>query len=131
METASKAVTSFRRRSNIEKSTWRTHRYFVNFKSRIYVKIFTSNRCHNFHMDSPFKLMKSRRKIHVEFLRQIGESTKMCPLGSGCGTELKSSKFFQIRKYFVDAVLWNYNTTTKMIYNVNAHIPCSGFKDTH
>ena len=46
---------SIRRRSNIEKSMWKTHRYFVNCKSRIHVEICTSNRCHNFHMDSPFK----------------------------------------------------------------------------
>ena len=56
METASKTVTSIRRRSDIEKSTWKTHRYFVDFESRIHVEISTSNRCHNFHVDSPFKI---------------------------------------------------------------------------
>ena len=56
METASTEVTSIRRRNNVEKSTWRTHRYFVNFESRIHVEISTSNRCHNFHVDSPFKI---------------------------------------------------------------------------
>ena len=56
METASTEVTSIRRRNNVEKSTWKTHRYFVDFESRIHVEISTSNRCHNFHVDSPFKI---------------------------------------------------------------------------
>ena len=56
METASTEVTSIWRRNDIEKSTWRTHRYFVDFESRIHVEISTSNRCHNFHMDSSFKI---------------------------------------------------------------------------
>ena len=56
METASTEVTSIWRRNDIEKSTWRTHRYFVDFESRIHVEISTSNRCHNFHVDSPFKI---------------------------------------------------------------------------
>ena len=56
METASTEITSIRRRNDIENSTWRTHRYFVGFESRIHVEISTSNRCHNFHVDSPFKI---------------------------------------------------------------------------
>ena len=56
METASTEVTSIRRRNNVEKSTWKTHRYFVDFESRIHVEISTLNRCHNFHVDSPFKI---------------------------------------------------------------------------
>ena len=56
METVNTEVTSIWRRNDIEKSTWRTHRYFVNFESRIHVEISTSNRCHNFHVDSPFKI---------------------------------------------------------------------------
>ena len=56
METASTEVMSIWRRNDIEKSTWRTHRYFVDFESRIHVEISTSNRCHNFHVDSPFKI---------------------------------------------------------------------------
>ena len=56
METASKAVTSIRRRSVIEKSTWKTHRCFVDFESRIHVEISKSNRCHNFYVDLPFKI---------------------------------------------------------------------------
>ena len=55
METASTKVTSIRRRSDIEQSTWRTHRYFVDFESRIHVDISTVNQCHNFHVDLPFK----------------------------------------------------------------------------
>ena len=50
METASTGVTSIWRRNNTEKPMWRTHRYFVDFE------ISTSNRCHNFHVDSPFKI---------------------------------------------------------------------------
>ena len=38
----------------IEKYTWRTHRYFVNFESWIDVELFTSNRCHSLHVDLPF-----------------------------------------------------------------------------
>ena len=56
METASTEVTSIWRRNDIEKSTWRTHRYFVDFESWIQVETATSNRCHNFHVDSPFKI---------------------------------------------------------------------------
>ena len=52
MKTASTEVTSIRRRNNVKKSTWRTHLYFVDFESRIHVEISTSNRCHNFHVDS-------------------------------------------------------------------------------
>ena len=56
METASKTVSSIRYRNEIEKFTWRTHRYFVDFESRINVEISTSNRCHNFHLNSPLKI---------------------------------------------------------------------------
>ena len=56
METASKAVTLIRRQNDIEKSMWRNHRYFIDFESRIRVEISTSNQCHNFHVDSPFKI---------------------------------------------------------------------------
>ena len=54
--TASIAVTLIQRRNEKEKSTWRTPRYFVNFESRIQVEISMSNRCYNFHLDSPFKI---------------------------------------------------------------------------
>ena len=56
METASTEVTSIWCRNDIEKSTWRTHRYFIDFESRIHVEISTSNQCHNFHLDSSFKI---------------------------------------------------------------------------
>ena len=56
MKTASTEVTSIRRRNNVKKSTWRTHLYFVDFENRIHVEISTSNRCHNFHVDSTFKI---------------------------------------------------------------------------
>ena len=55
-EIAHKAVTSIPHRNDIEKSTWKTHRYFADFESRIHVEILTSNRYHNFHVDSPFKI---------------------------------------------------------------------------
>ena len=38
METVSTEVTSIWRQNDIEKSTWRTHRYFVDFESRIHVE---------------------------------------------------------------------------------------------
>ena len=44
METASTEVTSIRRQNDIEKSTWRSHRYFDYFQSRIHVEISRSNR---------------------------------------------------------------------------------------
>ena len=73
-ETKSKAVTSIRHRNDIEKSTWKTHRYFVHFESRIHVEISTSSWCHNFHVDSPFKI----DEISTNFPRGI---SKMCPFG--------------------------------------------------
>ena len=72
METASTAVTSIRRRNNIEKSTWRTRQYFVDFQSRIHVGISTRNRCHNFHVDSPFKV----DGISMNFPRGISTSNR-------------------------------------------------------
>ena len=38
METAIKVVTSIQRRNDIEKSTWISHWYFVNFESQIHVE---------------------------------------------------------------------------------------------
>ena len=72
METASIEVTPIRRRNNFEKSTWKTHRYFVDFENRIHVQIFTSNRCHNFHVDSPFKI----DVISTNFPRGISTSNR-------------------------------------------------------
>ena len=56
METASTEVMSIQRRNDIEKSLLRTHRYFVDFESRIHVEISMSNLCHNFYVASPFKI---------------------------------------------------------------------------
>ena len=83
METVATAeVTSIRRRKDIEKSTWRTYQYFVDFESGIQVERSTSNWCHNFRMNSPFKIDEISRTFHGEIRRQVdGESTKMCPLG--------------------------------------------------
>ena len=72
METASTEVTLISRRNDIEKSTWRTHRYFIDFESQIHVEISTSNRCHNFHVDSPFKI----DVISTNFLRGISMSNR-------------------------------------------------------
>ena len=67
METLSTAVMSIRRRDDIEKYTWRTQRYFVNFESRT-----TSNRYHNFHVDSLFKI----DEILTNFPRGISMSNQ-------------------------------------------------------
>ena len=72
METASTEVTSIRRRNNVEKSTKRTHRYFVDFESRIQVEISTSNWCHGFHVDLPFKIYV----ISTNFPRGISTSNR-------------------------------------------------------
>ena len=72
METASKEVTSIQRRNDIEKSTRKTHRYFVDFESRIHVEISTSNRCHDFHVDSAFKV----DVISTNFPRGISTSNR-------------------------------------------------------
>ena len=40
----------------MQKFTWTTHQYFVDFESWIHLEMFTSNRCHNVHVDSPFKI---------------------------------------------------------------------------
>ena len=53
---ASTEVTSIWGWKGIEKSTWRTHRYFIDFESGIHVEFSTSNRCHNFDVESPFKI---------------------------------------------------------------------------
>ena len=66
-ETVSKAVTSIRHGNNVEKSTWKTHRYFVDFDSRFHVEISTSSRRHNFHVDSCCKI----NEISTNFSRGI------------------------------------------------------------
>ena len=56
METASTEVISIRRRNDIEKYTWRTNQYYVDFESQIHVEISTPNLCNNFNVDLPFKI---------------------------------------------------------------------------
>ena len=65
-ETASKAGTSIWHRNNIEKSTWRTRRYFVDFSCGIHVEISTSNRFPSFKID----------EISTIFSRGISTSTR-------------------------------------------------------
>ena len=72
METASTEIASIRRRNHIEKSTWTIDQYFVNFENRIHVDISTANRCHNFHVDSRFKI----DVILVKFPRDISTSNR-------------------------------------------------------
>ena len=72
METANIEVTSIQRQNDKEKSTWRTHRYFVDFESPIHVEMYTSNRCHSFHMDSSFKI----DVISMNFPRGISTSNR-------------------------------------------------------
>ena len=73
METlTSTKITSIWRRKNVEKSTWRTHRCFIDFESEIHVDFSTSNRCHNFHVDSLFKI----DEISMNFLRGISTSNR-------------------------------------------------------
>ena len=72
MERASTEVTSIWRRNDIEKSTWRTHQYFVDFESRIQVEISTLNWCHNFKVDSSFKIIV----ISTNFPRGISMSNR-------------------------------------------------------
>ena len=71
METVSTEVSRFDVEMT-EKSTWRTHRYFVDFGNRIHVEISTSNRCHNFHVDLPFKM----DVISTNFPRGISTSNR-------------------------------------------------------
>ena len=90
-ETASKAVTSIRHQNDIEKSTWKTHRYVVNFESQIHVEIPTSNRHHNFHVDSPIKI----DEISTNFPRGISTSNPWQShedVSIGLGMHLKKKK---------------------------------------
>ena len=65
MKTTSTEVTSIPRRNDIQKLTWRTYRYFVDFESRILIEMSTSNRCYNFYLDPSFKV----DVISTNFLR--------------------------------------------------------------
>ena len=70
-ETASKSITSIRHRNDIEKSTWRAHRYFVDFESRIHVEISTPFKIDEISPNFPHGILTSNR----------WRMTKMCPLG--------------------------------------------------
>ena len=99
METTSTAVMSILRRNDIEKSTWRTDRYFVNFDSRIHVEISRSNRRHNFRVDSSFKI----EKISTNFPRRISKSNRWqidedVPLGP-------ANKWDRFKNYFLEKLL--------------------------
>ena len=72
MKTASTEVMSIRRQKDIEKSTWKTHRYVIDFESQIHVKISLPIRCHNFHVDSSFKIYE----ILTNFPRGISKSNR-------------------------------------------------------
>ena len=72
METTNTEVTWIRRRYDIENSTWKTHQYFVDFEGRIHNAISTSNRCHNFHVESPFRI----DVISTNFPRGISTSNR-------------------------------------------------------
>ena len=114
-ETTSKAVTSIRHWNYIEKSMRKTQQNFVDFESRIHIEISMSNRCYNFHVDSPFKIGKSRRTFYVELrCRTDGESTKMCPFGFNFvkefldGNEIAESTFWErLRTLEIEAEILN------------------------
>ena len=111
METASTEVTSIRHRNNVKKSTWRTHRYFVDFESRIPVEMSKLNWCLS------WLAFQNRcnfwRTFHVKFPRRIdGESTRMCPLGNNfhklCKEKDQSSLGLPILLHFCDFVIFLY-----------------------
>ena len=72
MDTARIEVMLILRQHDIQKSTWRTHSYLVDFESRINLKISASNQCHNFHMDLPVKI----DEISTNFPREILTSNR-------------------------------------------------------
>ena len=80
-ETATKTGMSIRHQNDIEKSTCKTHLYFVDFESRIHVEVSMSNQCHNFHVNSPFKIDEISTNFPPGIWTINSESTKMCPLG--------------------------------------------------
>ena len=72
METENTEATSNWRRNDIEKSTWKTHQYFVDFENQVHLEIPTSNWYHNFHVVSPFKI----DEISTNFPRGISTSNR-------------------------------------------------------
>ena len=111
METASTEVTSIWRRNDIEKSTWRTHRYFVDFESRIHVKISTSNRCHNFHVNSPFKI----DVISTNF-----------PRGVSTPSRWRIDKDVSIGLFYTSITVFYWNNKYLKILNGNVHGTSAG-----
>ena len=81
--------------NDIEKSKWRTHRYFVHFKSRIHVKISTLNRCHNFPMDSNFpRVISTSNRWRIDNDLSIGLNIMNSKVQS------KNGRLFQTPSYF-------------------------------
>ena len=70
METVSTEVVSIRRWNDREKSTWKTHRYFVGFDSRVHLEFSSSNRYSNFHVEvrhriDVFSLLQHCRNMYT------------------------------------------------------------------
>ena len=74
-------ATSIRHRNDIEKFTCGTHRYFIDFESRIDMELSTPNRCHLFHVDLPFIideiLTNFRRGISMSNRWRIGDDVSI------------------------------------------------------
>ena len=94
METATTEVTSIWRRNDIENSTWRTHRYFVDFESRIHVEIprriessnppYQITNCFSMSYNSSFYNLISRKKTGEEvllFWRRSGKKEVFLKIG--------------------------------------------------
>ena len=65
-QVASLEVTSIRDQNPIKKTMWTTHQYFVDFERRIDAELFTSNRCHSFHVDSSFVIDEISKNFRRE-----------------------------------------------------------------
>ena len=65
-QVASLEVTSVRNQNPIKKIMWTTHEYFIDFESRIDAELFTSNRCHSFHVDSSFVIDEISKNFQRE-----------------------------------------------------------------
>ena len=55
-------------RNDVEKTTRKTHQYFINFESWIDVELTTSTWCHLFDLDSPFILDELLKNFHCGIL---------------------------------------------------------------
>ena len=78
-QAASLEVPPTGQRSNIGKSMWKTHHFFIDFESRIDVQLFMSNRCHSLQGDWAFiidgcsvwnsdvdSMANQRKRVHWE-----------------------------------------------------------------